>query len=335
MSSAEAEYVAAARCRAQVLWIKSQLADYDVLYDKVPIFCDNTSAIAISNNPVLNSRTKHIDIRYHFIRDHNLKGNTELLLVPTDVQLADIFTKPLAEPSFTKLVAELTKLSQEPEPSLILSSEKVNADDTADKSSSRTFMLPVTQPKAPTDLKPKKKKILPSSKPKSSYKVRFILLKTQVAETQHAEETVATVNAIKSLDTFESAEEQVNQPKITETKTVQDQNIQEEVKESGFESIEDPDDDAQFTFFRAEPYNFEYDHTKSTKLGDSDSGSGLFSMPNDDPVTLTGFETSETAANDSQEGTAETFNDSADMPAQSDPLGHLHEELRILNTRAD
>ncbi|GJU47658.1 hypothetical protein Tco_1204924 [Tanacetum coccineum] len=74
---------------------------------------------------------------------------------------------------------------------------------------------------------------------------------------------------------------------------------------------------------------------QSTKLGDSDSGSGLFSMPNDDPVTLTGFETSETAANDSQEGTAETFNDSADMPAQSDPLGHLHEELRILNTRAD
>ncbi|GJU03675.1 hypothetical protein Tco_1114013 [Tanacetum coccineum] len=63
MSSAEAEYVAAAGCYAQVLWIKSQLADYDVLYDKVPIFCDNTSDIAISNNLVLHSRTKHIDIR--------------------------------------------------------------------------------------------------------------------------------------------------------------------------------------------------------------------------------------------------------------------------------
>ncbi|GJY00662.1 hypothetical protein Tco_0358814 [Tanacetum coccineum] len=62
MSSAEAEYVAAAGCCAQVLWIKSQLADYDVLYDKVPIFCDNTSSIAIYNNPVLHSRTKHIDI---------------------------------------------------------------------------------------------------------------------------------------------------------------------------------------------------------------------------------------------------------------------------------
>ncbi|GJS82736.1 retrovirus-related pol polyprotein from transposon TNT 1-94 [Tanacetum coccineum] len=107
MSSAEVEYVAAAGCCAQVLWIKSQLADYDVLYDKVPIFCDNTSAIAISNNPVLHSRTKHIDIRYHCIKDHILKGDIELYFVPIDLQLADIFTKPLAEPSFTRLVAEL------------------------------------------------------------------------------------------------------------------------------------------------------------------------------------------------------------------------------------
>ncbi|GJT95818.1 retrovirus-related pol polyprotein from transposon TNT 1-94, partial [Tanacetum coccineum] len=112
MSSAEAEYVAAGCC-AQVLWIKSQLADYDVLYDKVPIFCDNTSVIAISNNPVLHSRTKHIDIRYHFIRDHILKGDIELHFVPTDLQLADIFTKPLAEPSFTRLVAELGMLNIE------------------------------------------------------------------------------------------------------------------------------------------------------------------------------------------------------------------------------
>ncbi|GJR50031.1 retrovirus-related pol polyprotein from transposon TNT 1-94 [Tanacetum coccineum] len=112
MSSAEAEYVAAGCC-AQVLWIKSQLVDYDVLYDKVPIFCDNTSAIAISNNLVLHSRTKHIDIRYHFIRDHILKGDIELYFVPTDLQLADIFTKPLAEPSFTRLVAELGMLNIE------------------------------------------------------------------------------------------------------------------------------------------------------------------------------------------------------------------------------
>ncbi|GJZ64329.1 retrovirus-related pol polyprotein from transposon TNT 1-94 [Tanacetum coccineum] len=109
MSSAKAEYVAAARCCAQVLWIKSQLADYDILYDKVPIFCDNTSVIGISNNLVLHSRTKHIDIRYHFIRGHILKGNIELHFVPVDLQLGDIFTKPLVEPSFTRLVAELAE----------------------------------------------------------------------------------------------------------------------------------------------------------------------------------------------------------------------------------
>ncbi|GJS67651.1 retrovirus-related pol polyprotein from transposon TNT 1-94 [Tanacetum coccineum] len=113
MSSAEAEYVAVARCCAQVLWIKSQLADYDVLYNKVPIFCDNTSAIAISNNPLLHSRTKHTDIMYHFIRDHILKGDIELHFVPIELQLADIFTKPQAEPSFTRLVAELGMLNIE------------------------------------------------------------------------------------------------------------------------------------------------------------------------------------------------------------------------------
>ncbi|GJV97554.1 retrovirus-related pol polyprotein from transposon TNT 1-94 [Tanacetum coccineum] len=110
-SGAEAEYVAIAGCCAQFLWIKSQLVDYDVLYDNVPIFCDNTSAIAISNNPVLHSRTKHIDIRYHFIRDHILKGDIELHFIPTDLQLDDIFTKPLAEPNFTRLVAELGMLN--------------------------------------------------------------------------------------------------------------------------------------------------------------------------------------------------------------------------------
>ncbi|GJW34668.1 retrovirus-related pol polyprotein from transposon TNT 1-94 [Tanacetum coccineum] len=59
---------------------------------QVPIFCDNISAIAISNNPVLYSRTKHIDIRYHFIRGHVLKWDIELHFIPTQYQLVDIFT---------------------------------------------------------------------------------------------------------------------------------------------------------------------------------------------------------------------------------------------------
>ncbi|GJV62125.1 retrovirus-related pol polyprotein from transposon TNT 1-94 [Tanacetum coccineum] len=95
MSSAEAEYVAATGCCANILWMKSQLIDYGIIYEKVPIFCDNMSAIAISNNLVLHSRTKHIDIRYHFIRDHILKGDIELHFIPTQYQLADIFTNGL------------------------------------------------------------------------------------------------------------------------------------------------------------------------------------------------------------------------------------------------
>ncbi|GJX28980.1 hypothetical protein Tco_0237059 [Tanacetum coccineum] len=107
MSSVEAEYVDAAGCCANIIWMKSQLTDYDIIYEKVPIFCDNTSAIAISNNPVLHSRTKHIDIRYYFIRDHILKGDIELHFIPTQYQLADIFTKPLYEPTFKRLIIEL------------------------------------------------------------------------------------------------------------------------------------------------------------------------------------------------------------------------------------
>ncbi|GJU22844.1 retrovirus-related pol polyprotein from transposon TNT 1-94 [Tanacetum coccineum] len=87
ISLAKAEYVAAPSCCANILWMKSQLTDYDIIYEKVPIFCDNTSAIAISNNPVLHSRTKHIDIRYHFIRDQFLKGTLNYISFPLNINL--------------------------------------------------------------------------------------------------------------------------------------------------------------------------------------------------------------------------------------------------------
>ncbi|GJS61156.1 retrovirus-related pol polyprotein from transposon TNT 1-94 [Tanacetum coccineum] len=108
--SVEAEYVTAGCC-VNILWMKSQFSGYGIHYKRVRIFYDNTSAIVISNNPVLHSRTKHIDIRYHFIRDHILKGDIELHFIPTEYQLADIFTKPLNEPTFTRLKAELEALT--------------------------------------------------------------------------------------------------------------------------------------------------------------------------------------------------------------------------------
>ncbi|GKA49558.1 retrovirus-related pol polyprotein from transposon TNT 1-94 [Tanacetum coccineum] len=124
MSSAEAEYVTAAGCCANILWMKNQLSDYDIIYEKVPIFCDNTSAISISNNPVLHSRTKHIDIRYHFIRDHVLKGNIKLHFIPTQYQLADIFTKPLDEPTFKRLIVELGMLNIDLKPEALALAEE-------------------------------------------------------------------------------------------------------------------------------------------------------------------------------------------------------------------
>nr|GEU32145.1 retrotransposon protein, putative, unclassified [Tanacetum cinerariifolium] len=82
LSTAEAEYVSLSACCAQVLWMRTQLTDYGFHFDKIPIYCDSKSAIAISCNPVQHSRTKHIVVRYHFIKEHVKKGNpvTEVLL---------------------------------------------------------------------------------------------------------------------------------------------------------------------------------------------------------------------------------------------------------------
>ncbi|KAL8116381.1 hypothetical protein AgCh_022764 [Apium graveolens] len=110
-STAEAEYITAGNCCAQILWMKNQLLDYGLTYFKIPIYCDNQSAIAMTGNPVQHSMTKHISIRYHFIREHVDEGTVELHFVPTDQQLADIFTKPLCEATFTRLVNELGMVS--------------------------------------------------------------------------------------------------------------------------------------------------------------------------------------------------------------------------------
>ncbi|KAK6158554.1 hypothetical protein DH2020_005868 [Rehmannia glutinosa] len=106
-STAEADYIAAGSCSAQVLWMRQQLRDYEIEEKEIPIMCDNTSAIAITQNPVLHSRTKHIDVRYHFIRDHVEKKDIILEYISIDKQLADIFTMPLCESIFEELKNEL------------------------------------------------------------------------------------------------------------------------------------------------------------------------------------------------------------------------------------
>jgi len=113
-STAEAEYVAAASCCSQVLWMKTQLSDYGFQFNRIPIYCDSKSAIAISCNPVQHTKTKHIDVRYHFLKDHVEKGNIELYFVSTDFQLADLFTKPLDEQRFNFLKTKLGMLDLQP-----------------------------------------------------------------------------------------------------------------------------------------------------------------------------------------------------------------------------
>ncbi|KAJ1691811.1 hypothetical protein LUZ63_015966 [Rhynchospora breviuscula] len=110
LSTAEAEYVAAGSCCTQLLWMMQTLRDYELKFQNVPILCDNTSAILISKNPVLHSRTKHIEIRHHFIRDHVEKGDVELVHVDTKEQIADIFTKPLPTQQHVELRFKLGML---------------------------------------------------------------------------------------------------------------------------------------------------------------------------------------------------------------------------------
>ena len=84
LSTVEAEYIAAGSCCAQILWLKQQLADFGLKISKVPLMCDNTSAINLTKNQIQHSRTKHIEIRYHFIRDHVSNGNCEVKFVETN-----------------------------------------------------------------------------------------------------------------------------------------------------------------------------------------------------------------------------------------------------------
>ena len=107
LSTVEAEYIAVGHCCAQLLWMRQTLRDYGY---KVPLLCDNESAIRMADNSVEHSRTKHIDIRHHFLRDHQQKGDIEVFHISTENQLADIFTKPLDEKTFCRLRSELNVL---------------------------------------------------------------------------------------------------------------------------------------------------------------------------------------------------------------------------------
>ncbi|GKE20687.1 hypothetical protein Tco_1432199 [Tanacetum coccineum] len=96
ISSTEAEYIALSGCCSQILWMRSQLTDYGFKFNKIPL-------------------AKHIDIRYHFIKDQVENGIVELYFIRTEYQLAGIFTKPLPRERFNFLIDKLGMRSMSPE----------------------------------------------------------------------------------------------------------------------------------------------------------------------------------------------------------------------------
>ncbi|GJS35574.1 putative ribonuclease H-like domain-containing protein [Tanacetum coccineum] len=104
-STTEAEYVAAANCCGQVLWIQNQMLDYGFNFMKIKIYIDNESTICIVKNLVFHSKTKHIEIRHHFIRDSYEKRLIEVLKIHTDYNVADLLTKGFDVCRFNFLIA--------------------------------------------------------------------------------------------------------------------------------------------------------------------------------------------------------------------------------------
>ena len=96
LSSAKVEYMAASHASCEALWLRKLMVDlFDQELRPIVIHCDNQSCIRLSENPVFHDRSKHIEIRYHFIRDYVKRGAVELQYISTDEQVADILMKSL------------------------------------------------------------------------------------------------------------------------------------------------------------------------------------------------------------------------------------------------
>jgi hypothetical protein len=100
----EAKFVAAASCACQVVWMRRILEKLgNTQCDSTTLFCDNSSTIKLSKNPVMHGRSKHIDVRFHFLRDLTKERSVELIYYGTRDQVADVITKPLKLESFLKM----------------------------------------------------------------------------------------------------------------------------------------------------------------------------------------------------------------------------------------
>ena len=104
LSTCEAEYVAATSCVCHAIWLRNLVKELKFQMEgPMEIFVDNKSAIALAKNPVFHGRSKHIDTRFHYIRDCITKKEVELKYIKSQDQAADIFTKPLKLQTFIKM----------------------------------------------------------------------------------------------------------------------------------------------------------------------------------------------------------------------------------------
>src|ERR1700728_995295 len=109
LSSTEAEYIVQMHAAKEALWIRTFIGEFRRGFssDPIPINCDNQGAIALAKDNKFHARTKHIDIRYHFIREAVENGKINMQYIPTNDNIADIFTKPLAKAKFERFTAML------------------------------------------------------------------------------------------------------------------------------------------------------------------------------------------------------------------------------------
>nr|GEX29559.1 hypothetical protein [Tanacetum cinerariifolium] len=148
ISSTKAKYIALSGCCAQILWMRSQLSDYGLTFNKIPMYYDNKSAIALCCNNVQHSRSKHINVRYHFNKEQVENGVIELYFVNTEYQLVDLFTKALGRDIIEFLTNKLGMISFTPETLKKLMNEEDEKPPTLDRDWNKT--LPDVQGSAQT-----------------------------------------------------------------------------------------------------------------------------------------------------------------------------------------
>ncbi|GKF05421.1 hypothetical protein Tco_0036089 [Tanacetum coccineum] len=106
-STTEAEYIVASNCCGQVLWIQNQLLNYGYNFMQTKIHIDNESTICIVKIPIFHSKTKHIEIRHHFIKDSNEKNLIQMIKIHTDQNVADLLIKAFDVSKFQYLIASI------------------------------------------------------------------------------------------------------------------------------------------------------------------------------------------------------------------------------------